>query len=99
MAVSFVIDRIACDGFGMCAELVPELIVLDDWGFPIIKPGAVPDRLAENAKRAVAVCPVLALRLQKIAAPAGEPAPSPAAGLRAASGPRAPMAPARRARG
>ena len=31
-----VVDRIRCDGFGMCAELLPELIELDDWGYPII---------------------------------------------------------------
>ena len=31
-----VVDRIACDGFGMCAELLPELIELDDWGCPVL---------------------------------------------------------------
>jgi ferredoxin len=58
-----VVDRIACDGYGMCAELLPELIDLDDWGYPIIKVGGVPDGLIDHARRAVAVCPVLALRL------------------------------------
>ena len=58
------IDRIRCDGFGMCAELLPELIALDDWGYPVITPGGVPDALTEHARRAVAVCPVLALRLR-----------------------------------
>jgi len=58
-----VVDRIACDGFGMCAELLPELIELDDWGYPIVRAGDVPDELLEHARRAVAVCPVLALRL------------------------------------
>ena len=57
-----VVDRIACDGFGMCAELLPELIELDDWGYPIIA-GGVPFKLMDHARRAVAVCPVLALRL------------------------------------
>ena len=36
------VDRIACDGYGMCAELLPELIELDDWGYPIVRVGAVP---------------------------------------------------------
>lgn len=66
-----VVDRIACDGFGMCAELLPELIELDDWGYPIIAAGGVPDALADHARRAVAVCPVLALRLTR--AQVGQP--------------------------
>jgi ferredoxin len=60
-----VVDRIACDGFGMCAELLPELIDLDDWGYPIVRGGEVPDELLDHARRAVAVCPVLALRLAR----------------------------------
>jgi ferredoxin len=59
------VDRIACDGFGMCAELVPELIDLDDWGYPIVRAGGVPDDLLDHARRAVAVCPVLALKLTR----------------------------------
>ncbi len=62
-----VVDRIRCDGFGMCAELLPELIELDDWGYPIVAPGTVPDQLLEHARRAAAVCPVLALRLRAVA--------------------------------
>jgi ferredoxin len=58
-----VVDRIRCDGFGMCAELLPEVIELDDWGYPIVAAGAVPEPLLDHARRAVAVCPVLALRL------------------------------------
>ncbi len=61
-----VVDRIACDGFGMCAELLPELIELDDWGYPIVTVGGVPDDLIDHARRAVAVCPVLALRLARV---------------------------------
>ena len=58
------IDRIACDGAGLCAELLPELIELDDWGYPMVRPGAVPANLLGHARRAVEVCPVLALRLR-----------------------------------
>ena len=64
-----VVNRIACDGYGMCAELLPELIDLDDWGYPIIRAGGVPDSLLDHARRAVAVCPVLALRLARGARP------------------------------
>jgi ferredoxin len=59
------VDRIKCDGHGLCAELLPEMIALDDWGFPILKAGALPARLTEHAQRAVDACPVLALRLAK----------------------------------
>jgi ferredoxin len=61
------IDRIKCDGHGLCAELLPELIRLDDWGYPIIAPGPIPDHLAPLAQRAVATCPVLALALRRTA--------------------------------
>lgn len=62
------IDRIKCDGHGLCAEMLPELIRLDDWGYPIIAPGRIPDRLAPLAQRAVGTCPVLALTLRRAAA-------------------------------
>jgi ferredoxin len=64
-SLELVVDRIACDGFGMCAELLPELIELDDWGYPIVAAGGIPDELLDHARRAVAVCPVLALRLAR----------------------------------
>ena len=60
------IDRIRCDGHGLCAELLPELISLDEWGYPILKPGTVPPSLVEHARRAVDACPVLALRLASL---------------------------------
>ena len=60
-----IVDRIRCDGHGMCAELLPELIRLDDWGYPIVAPGPVPGHLIPHAQKAVAECPVLALALQR----------------------------------
>jgi ferredoxin len=57
------IDWTRCDGHGLCAELLPEQIVRDEWGFPILldaRAGPV-DRQAE--RRTVAACPALALRL------------------------------------
>ena len=58
------LDPIACDGHGLCAELFPERIRLDDWGFPIIE-GEVPAALERHARKAVAACPVKALRLER----------------------------------
>jgi ferredoxin len=58
------VDPIACDGRGLCAELLPELITLDDWGFPIIRAGDVPARLQADTRQTVRACPKLALRLE-----------------------------------
>lgn len=52
---------IACAGHGVCAELLPELITLDPWGYPLLADSPVPAGLAEHARRAVAACPTLAL--------------------------------------
>ena len=61
-----VVDPIACDGAGVCAELLPEMINLDPWGFPIIAGGEVPPGLLDHAQRAAASCPRLALTLARI---------------------------------
>lgn len=63
------VDPIACKAHGVCAELFPERIRLDDWGYPIIDPAPVTDDLAGDAQRAVDACPRTALRL----APLDEP--------------------------
>ena len=57
------VNRILCDGYGMCAELLPEMIELDEWGYPILRRSDVPVGVMTHAERAVAVCPVLALKL------------------------------------
>ncbi|HEX3791524.1 MAG TPA: ferredoxin [Pseudonocardiaceae bacterium] len=57
------VDPISCRAHGICAELLPELIELDEWGYPVLAPGPVPPGLRSAAKAAVAGCPTLALRL------------------------------------
>jgi ferredoxin len=59
------VDPIACEGRGLCAEVLPELITLDDWGYPVIRAGSVPDSLMTDAREAVKVCPKLALWLEE----------------------------------
>jgi ferredoxin len=56
------VDRTACRGHGLCAGLLPEAVTLDDWGFPVVAPD-LPPGLARAARRTVAACPTLALRL------------------------------------
>jgi len=60
---SLAVDRIRCDGRGYCAELLPEMVRLDDWGYPIVSSDPVPDHLLDHARRTVATCPLLAIRL------------------------------------
>ena len=57
------VDWPQCKGHALCHELVPELIDLDEWGFPHVLRDHVPKQLEELARRAVASCPTLALRL------------------------------------
>jgi ferredoxin len=59
------VDPIACDGRGLCAEVLPELITLDDWGYPIITGGEIPPRLMAGAEEAIRLCPLLALHLDR----------------------------------
>ncbi|HEX7269463.1 MAG TPA: ferredoxin [Streptosporangiaceae bacterium] len=60
------VNPIACTGHGLCAELLPEIIELDPWGYPILSSSAVPAGLMEHAKRAVDTCPTLALLMEKV---------------------------------
>jgi ferredoxin len=59
------VNPIDCVGHGLCAELLPELVALDEWGYPILPSQPVPRSLERQARRAVTDCPVLALTLGK----------------------------------
>ncbi|PYI69123.1 ferredoxin [Arthrobacter livingstonensis] len=70
------IDWTRCDGRGLCAELLPEALTRDDWGYPLAAPGRVrsgadksnvPVTGAELAAAmdAVKLCPLLALRITR----------------------------------
>jgi ferredoxin len=63
-AVRLRVDLIACAGRGLCAEALPELITLDDWGFPIVDHQAVPPRLLADVRETARACPKLALWLE-----------------------------------
>lgn len=62
MSHQLLVDWPACTGRGLCHELLPELVTLDEWGYPIVS-GRVPDDLLSEAREAVRACPQLALRL------------------------------------
>lgn len=59
------VNPIMCTGRGMCAELLPELITLDLWGYPILPGTAVPGELVSLARQAAKACPTLALQVEK----------------------------------
>ena len=65
MSARLRVNPIACEAHGQCAELLPELIRLDDWGYPIIDESEVPPELLGLARRAVDFCPTLALMLEE----------------------------------
>jgi ferredoxin len=58
------VDPVACTGHGVCAELLPELIDHDDWGYPRLPDRPLPARLHGAARRALTACPALALDLR-----------------------------------
>jgi ferredoxin len=62
------VNPIACEAHGMCAEILPELIELDDWGYPIVDGAPIPPELLDLARRAADACPTLALLLERNAA-------------------------------
>lgn len=58
-----VVDPVKCDGRGLCAEVVPELVGLDDWGFPMASKEPLEREREREAGEAVRLCPRLALKL------------------------------------
>ena len=65
MSIRLRVNPIACTGHGMCAELLPEMVSLDQWGYPILASDPVPRPLAAHARRAAELCPTLALILEE----------------------------------
>ena len=60
------IDPVACDAYGFCAELLPERITLDEWGYPIVDGSPVGAELVALAIRAATECPRRAVRLEEV---------------------------------
>ncbi len=61
------VNPIACDAFGYCAELLAEIVGVDEWGYPVLRDTPVPEHLVDLAERAVRDCPRRALLLEKSA--------------------------------
>jgi len=63
MSKRLAVNPIACTGHGLCAELFPERVTLDEWGYPIVRAEPLAHSQVRDAKRAVSACPTLALLL------------------------------------
>ncbi len=59
------VNPITCEAHGMCAELLPEHITLDMWGYPIIDERPLPPALLDHARRAAQACPTFALLVER----------------------------------
>lgn len=64
MTMRLRVNPILCDGYGHCAELLPEMLELDEWGYPIVPAEPVARSLEPAARHAVKMCPRLALSLE-----------------------------------
>lgn len=62
MTASLRVDWPSCRARGLCHELLPEIVTLDEWGYPLVD-GEVTDELLADARAAVRACPQLALRV------------------------------------
>ncbi len=60
------VDPVACDAYGFCAELLPERITVDEWGYPIVDGTPVGPDLVGLATRAAAECPRRAVLLERV---------------------------------
>lgn len=63
--IRIVIDPVACDAYGYCAELLPEAISLDEWGYPVVDGKPLPSELTEVARHAARDCPRRAITLRE----------------------------------
>jgi ferredoxin len=59
------LNPIACEAHGMCAELLPERITLDEWGYPVIDSAPLEPELLHHARRAAQACPTFALLVER----------------------------------
>lgn len=68
MSATLVLDPTRCDGRGLCHDVAPGLISLDEWGYPLLASGTLRQPLegpeVAAARAAAAACPLLALHVE-----------------------------------
>jgi ferredoxin len=60
------IDWIKCDGYGLCGDLLPDLIGLDEWRYPIVPRGPIDAERRHDVQRAIDCCPMKALSFEPV---------------------------------
>ena len=65
MAKTLRLNPIRCDGYGICAFVLPERIRLDEWGYPIVDGEPLHGSQVEHAIRAARACPTFALLVER----------------------------------
>ncbi len=68
-AAVLVLNPVLCDGRGLCHDAAPDLIELDEWGYPLLPGGGLRAPLTraqrKSAEAATHACPVLALHIER----------------------------------
>ncbi|MBC7633567.1 ferredoxin [Aeromicrobium sp.] len=62
---SIEVDWTRCDAHGLCSRLLPEVITLDEWGYPVIDGSDLDRDLVRAARKTAMACPALALRVER----------------------------------
>lgn len=65
MSERLIVDWTLCEGHGLCADVLPEVVSLGADGYPMLPNMPLPAHLRAQARRAVRRCPALAMRLEK----------------------------------
>lgn len=65
MSARLEVDWTRCDGHGLCAAMAPDVVTLDEWGFPVVERGDLDPGAVRGARAAALVCPALALRVER----------------------------------
>jgi ferredoxin len=60
------VNPIRCTAHGLCSDLLPERVTLDEWGYPIVDGTPIPPEMMADARRAASACPTLALLFERV---------------------------------
>lgn len=66
MSLRVIVDRAACCGYGVCAEICPDVFGLDENGIVKVAAQSVPAAQQDLAREACAACPQSAIALEEV---------------------------------
>lgn len=60
------VDDNLCQGYGVCAQIAPEIFELDDDGYAVVPAGTpVPEGMEEKVREAATACPAVAILISE----------------------------------